>query len=42
MQPSVEKYVNLIPSERALLRQVRELFREASVRTYRVTVLESR
>jgi hypothetical protein len=34
--------MNLIPSELAVLRQIRDLFLEASVRTYRVTMLSSR
>jgi hypothetical protein len=34
--------VDLIPSERAVLRQIRDLFLEASVRTYRLNVLTSR
>jgi hypothetical protein len=34
--------MELIPSERAVLSQIRDLFLEASVRTYRVTVLMSR
>lgn len=34
--------MELIPSERAVLRQVRDLFLEASVRTYRMNMLTSR
>lgn len=34
--------MELIPSERAVLRQIRDLFVEASLRTYRFTVLTSR
>jgi hypothetical protein len=34
--------MELIPSERAVLRQIRDLFVEASVRTYRLNVLTSR
>lgn len=34
--------MDLIPSERAVLRQVRDLFVESSVRSYRLTVLTSR
>ena len=34
--------MELVPSERAVLRQVRDLFVEASVRTYRLTTLTSR
>ena len=34
--------MDLVPSERAVLRQVRDLFAESSVRTYRLTVLTSR
>ena len=33
---------DLVPSEQAVLRQVRDLFAEASVRTYRTTMLTSR
>ena len=32
----------LIPSERAVLMQVRDLFQEATARTYRLTALMSR
>jgi hypothetical protein len=32
----------LIPSERAVLTQIRDLFLEASVRTYRLSVLTAR
>ena len=31
--------MELVPSERAVLRQIRDLYLEASVRTYRVNVL---
>jgi len=34
--------MELIPSELAVLRQVRDLLREASARTYRLTMLTSR
>jgi hypothetical protein len=34
--------MNLIPSERAVLRQIRELVLEASVRTHRLNVLSCR
>ena len=34
--------MELIPSEQAVLRQVRDLFLEASLRTYRFTMLTSR
>jgi hypothetical protein len=34
--------MELIPSERAVLRQVRDLFLEASVRTYRLNILTMR
>jgi hypothetical protein len=34
--------VELVPGERAVLRQVRDLFLEASVRTYRLNMLTSR
>ena len=34
--------MDFVPSERAVLRQVRDLFAESSVRTYRLTVLTSR
>jgi hypothetical protein len=34
--------MELIPSERAVLKQIRDLFREASMRTYQLTVLASR
>jgi hypothetical protein len=34
--------MDLIPSERAVLKQIRDLFREASARTYRLTLLASR
>lgn len=34
--------MDLIPSERAVLRQIRDLFLESSVRTYRLNVLTSR
>jgi hypothetical protein len=34
--------MELIPSEHAVLRQVRDLFLEASVRTYRMNMLTSR
>jgi hypothetical protein len=34
--------MELIPSEQAVLRQVRDMFVEASVRTHRFTVLSSR
>lgn len=34
--------MELIPSEQAVLRQVRDIFLEASVRTHRFTVLSSR
>jgi hypothetical protein len=34
--------MELIPSERAVLRQIRDLFLESSVRTYRMTVLTGR
>lgn len=34
--------MELVPSERAVLRQVRDLFLEASVRTYRLNALTSR
>jgi hypothetical protein len=34
--------MELIPSERAVLRQIRDLFLEASVRSYRLNVLTSR
>ncbi|HEX6268464.1 MAG TPA: hypothetical protein VFZ81_16375 [Burkholderiales bacterium] len=34
--------MDLIPSERAVLRQIRDLFLEASVRTYPLRVLTSR
>ena len=34
--------MELIPSERAVLRQIRDLFVEASLRTYRFTLLTSR
>ena len=34
--------MELIPSERAVLRQIRDLFLEASVRTYRLGALTSR
>ena len=34
--------MELIPSEQAVLRQVRDLFLEASLRTYRFTLLASR
>ena len=32
----------LVPSERAVLRQIRDLFLEASVRTYRLNALTTR
>jgi hypothetical protein len=34
--------MELIPSERAVLAQIRDLFLEASVRTYRLSVLTAR
>jgi hypothetical protein len=34
--------VDLTPAERAVLRQVQDLFREASIRSYRLTLLTSR
>jgi hypothetical protein len=34
--------MELIPSERAVLRQIQDLFLEASVRTYRLNLLTSR
>ena len=34
--------MDLIPSERAVLRQIRDLFLESSVRTYRMTALTAR
>jgi hypothetical protein len=34
--------MELVPSERAVLRQIRDLFLEASVRTYRLNFLTSR
>ena len=34
--------MELIPSERAVLRQIRDLFLEASLRTYRLGALTSR
>lgn len=34
--------MELIPSERAVLGQIRDIFLEASLRTYRLTVLTSR
>ena len=34
--------MELIPSEKAVLRQIRDLFAEASLRTYRLNVLTSR
>ena len=34
--------MELVPSERAVLRQIRDLFLEASVRTYRLNMLTSR
>lgn len=34
--------MDLIPSERAVLTQIRDLFLEASVRTYRLTILTAR
>lgn len=34
--------MELIPSERAVLKQIRDLFLEASVRTYRLGALTSR
>ena len=34
--------MELIPSERAVLRQIRDLFLEASVRTYRLNLLTQR
>ena len=34
--------MDLIPSERAVLRQIRDLFLEASVRTYRLNILTAR
>jgi hypothetical protein len=34
--------MELIPSERAVLSQIRDLFLEASVRTYRLNLLTSR
>jgi hypothetical protein len=34
--------MELVPSERAVLRQIRDLFLEASVRTYRLNTLTSR
>lgn len=34
--------MELVPNERAVLRQIRDLFLEASVRTYRLNILTSR
>ena len=34
--------MQLIPSELAVLRQIRDLFREAAARTYRLNLLTSR
>jgi hypothetical protein len=34
--------MELVPSERAVLRQIRDLFLEASVRTYRLNALTAR
>lgn len=34
--------MELIPSERAVLKQIRDLFRDASIQTCRLTVLASR
>jgi hypothetical protein len=34
--------MEFVPSELAVLRQLRDLFQEASVRTYRLTMLTSR
>jgi hypothetical protein len=34
--------MELVPSERAVLTQIRDLFREASVRTYRLNMLTAR
>ena len=39
---TAEQYLDLTPAERAVLRQIRDLFREASVRAYRVPSLISR